>query len=185
MYEALDLTRIIPEGNSTQKNAQKYCFVTSWGWAFTGPVIHTSSDKRPWIYIMEARTPWVPGQSSCQENTSFSFQSNYCDGPEGGKIARGFSFGSKPSKNRTFHLVEILSNLKTWKKKQWAPRKHVGFFCVYKLSWRGTFTQQALWKYDWFDISNTSNLQPDLNSAASTCGRRRHLFPMLVECSLE
>lgn len=96
------------------------CFVTLWGKTEAGPL--------PWYSVpcatLHLRGPGYPSQGVppqpilslsnvaeiCQKNTSFSFQLNYCDNPESGKIAQGFPLAASLEKNPIFPWVEILSN---------------------------------------------------------------------------
>lgn len=176
-----------PGRKFTTTSAWEHCLVTSWSRAaFTGPVAHTSS-KRPWIHITEALDSSAPWQSSCRENTSFSFQSNYCDGPECGKIAHGFPWAASLGKTLPFIWLKFLV---TWKherrKEQWTPRKQVGGFFVYisrfeeevhslsKLSESmadSTFPTRLIYNMIW------APPHPPVDAGGI-------LFPVLVECSL-
>ena len=114
MYEVLGLTRIIPEGNSTYTHT-KMLRNTVLSPCETEP----SQDPSPTLQLRgpkytswRPQTPQAPWQSSCQEKNSFSFQSNYCDSSDRGKIAHGFPFGNKPLKKKSYlSLVKIVSIL--------------------------------------------------------------------------
>lgn len=83
-----------------------------------GTTCHPSS-KRPWISISGGPSSAHPLSQQCgrdlsEKNTSFSFQLNYCDSPESGKIAQGFPLAASLEKALSFLGLKFLLTMKEY-----------------------------------------------------------------------